>query len=84
MERFDEVKFEVKPRKEWKGQPMKKCVLDRLKKYPGAIYKGELAWMMDEADKYPGEWAITSFVMEAFLGISWIAEGDVEIVEKIN
>lgn len=41
-------------------------------------------WLMDERDRYPGEWTLWGQELYAAAGIPWVASGDVEIIDVVR
>lgn len=70
--------YRIKPRQNLEGMTVRdsfKDVDDTVSLYP--------AWIMDEDDPYPGEWAMyhpTNYLYNTY-GVMWIASGDLEEVK---
>ena len=78
-------KCKIKLRKEYKGQILK----EGLKLLEGKEIVLEALWLMDTEDPYPGEWAMGPVSIEdkklmfANCNISWIASGDIQIINVV-
>ena len=75
--RFESAKCRIVIRPTYDGNLVKPECL----KLNGKVVVLSAAWLMDGADKYPGEWALMpEGIDEDFrvAGIGWIASGDVE------
>lgn len=81
IERYETYKVLVKLRPTWRGQPLKQ----RVAELQGQTITVEAGWLMDEDDQYPGEWAmlVSEEVIDKY-HISWIASGDLEILNKVE
>lgn len=64
-----------RPRQQFKVNPVK----PELAKLAGQRLRLNALWLMDEQDKYPGEWALGSNKghEDVLPGVIWIASGDV-------
>lgn len=74
------VQCRIKVRPAFRGSPALPCFLEKN----GTELTLVAVWLMDEDDKYPGEWALstdsTCRGLYESIGISWIASGDVEVM----
>jgi len=75
---FKPVKVKFTPRPEFEGMAIHPDVVQ----YIGQEVTVVPMFMMDDDDKYPGEWALTNEENKGIFGRLWIASGDVTILEE--
>lgn len=82
--RFKKIRVKLAFRPEYNGRPVK----PKLVQFNGWEFNVQALWLMDDEDKYPGEWALGGFgscdVLFKTTGMSWIASGDVEVINGNN
>lgn len=81
MKQIERARFRIKLRKTYQGRELKPS----MELIDGKIMLFEASWLMDDDDKYPGEWVMTPVeesedrtIMLRDVGIAWIASGDLE------
>ncbi len=83
IEQFTKYRCRLAIRSEYEGNPIKPECVD----HNGKEVVLSASWLMDEDDKYPGEWAMTSVEFDDPLlkemGIGWIASGDLEVIDSV-
>lgn len=82
IERFQRYTAKVTPRPEYRGMAMKPEVAT----IAGEVHQFRAMWLESESAKYPGEWVfepVDTAVQERYgrLGLAWLAEGDLTIME---
>jgi hypothetical protein len=85
-QQYDHLLVRFTPRPTYKGSPLKKF----LHQFTGQEVFVQVMWLMDEDDRYPGEYALGPmygrhrdtgiFGDHGEESIGWIASGDVEVI----
>lgn len=78
--RITPVWCEFHPRSEYKGRPIKEGLAEKT----GIRLYLIVLWKMDSDDPYPGEYALgytDSTHMLKALNLTWVASGDVRVVD---
>jgi hypothetical protein len=77
--RFRPMACTFTPRESYCGRPLR----EDLREHIGRRLMLRALWLMDEGDKYPGEWALGSAAPDTsvFPDVYWIASGDVTVQE---
>jgi hypothetical protein len=81
--RFGEYEVTIKVREQFKGRDAKPEVVA----LNGKKFIGEILWMQDEGDPYPGEWAIATNRNENGFESGfpiWISSGDLIIGDRVK
>ena len=80
--RYKGVLCEFRPRESYKGRLMKPGLAEKA----GLRLRLVKMWTMNKDDPYPGEVALSTegSIEELYktLGLSWIASGDVKVIEE--
>ncbi len=84
IQQFGKYRCRVAMRSDFEGRPIRpKC-----EGKDGSECILQAGWLMDEDDPYPGEWAMACQNWDDGLmkdmGISWIASGDLQILERVK
>ncbi len=83
IEQFAKYRCRLSFRPEYAGNSVKPECAD----HNGKEVTLSAGWLMDDDDKYPGEWAMTYVKFDDPLlkemDIGWIASGDIEVIERV-
>ncbi len=77
MKHLDRLRIRIKNRPEYKGRKLR----PEAAAMDGQEFDVMVFWPMDKDDPYPGEWALGPEHERFPSGMSWVASGDVEVLE---